>query len=256
MSIYISNFIKKLQDNLEKKVLQGNDIIELTISKQLNLFILKNIYDAWNKNFEKNKSIYFNYKDKKVLSAVVSLKNILSNHIEIDIENLKDLIKKSIIEVIEYVFNPKNFINDDILKEINLSGESINTRSKFFIDNKKVFINLIESSREKDLNSTEMSQIINSYSFEINQELIEEIELVLDCKSEELKKIIIEPVNYKELFDCSENDYKEIVKRAKRKNSFHDAANLILENTKSEFIDERENQQLRSLLREIKQNYT
>lgn len=256
MSIYISNFIKKLQDNLEIKVLQGNDIIELTISKQLNLFILKNIYDAWNKNFEKNKSIYFNYKDKKVLSAVVSLKNILSNHIEIDIENLKDLIKKSIIEVIEYVFNPKNFINNDILKEINLSGESINRRSKFFIDNKKVFINLIESSREKDLNSTEMSQIINSYSFEINQELIEEIELMLDCKSEELKKIIIEPVNYKELFDCSENDYKEIVKRAKRKNSFHDAANLILENTKSEFIDERENQQLRSLLREIKQNYT
>ena len=256
MSIYISNFIKKLQDNLEKKVLQGNDIIELTISKQLNLFILKNIYDAWNKNFEKNKSIYFNYKDKKVLSAVVSLKNILSNHIDIDIENLKDLIKKSIIEVIEYVFNPKNFINDDILKEINLSGESINRRSKFFIDNKKVFINLIESSREKDLNSTEMSQIINSYSFEINQELIEEIELMLDCKSEELKKIIIEPVNYKELFDCSENDYKEIIKRAKRKNSFHDAANLILENTKSEFIDERENQQLRSLLREIKQNYT
>ena len=256
MSIYISNFIKKLQDNLEKKVLQGNDINELTISKQLNLFILKNIYDAWNKNFEKNKSIYFNYKDKKVLSAVASLKNILSNHIEIDIENLKDLIKKSIIEVIEYVFNPKNFINDDILKEINLSGESINRRSKFFIDNKKVFINLIESSREKDLNSTEMSQIINSYSFEINQELIEEIELMLDCKSEELKKIIIEPVNYKELFDCSENDYKEIVKRAKRKNSFHDAANLILENTKSDFIYERENQQLRSLLIEIKQNYT
>ena len=217
MSIYIGNYIKKLQDNLEKKVLRGNDIIELTSSKQLNLFILKNIYDAWNKNFEKNKSIYFNYKDKKVLSAVVSLKNILSNHIEIDIENLKDLIKKSIIEVIEYVFNPKNFINDDILKEINLSGESINRRSKFFIDNKKVFINLIESSREKDLNSTEMSQIINSYSFEINQELIEEIEFMLDCKSEELKKIIIEPVNYKELFDCSENDYKEIVTRAKRK---------------------------------------
>ena len=67
MSIYISNFIKKLQDNLEKKVLQGNDIIELTSSKQLNLFILKNIYDAWNKNFEKNKIIYFNYENKEIL---------------------------------------------------------------------------------------------------------------------------------------------------------------------------------------------
>ena len=184
MSIYISNFIKKLQDNLEKKVLQGNDIIELTISKQLNLFILKNIYDEWNKNFEKNKSIYFNYKDKKVLSAVVSLKNILSNHIDIDIENLKDLIKKSIIEVIEYVFNPKNFINDDILKEINLSGESINTRSKFFIDNKKVFINLIESSREKDLNSTEMSQIINSYSLIVN--LMSELLLSSENRSDKI----------------------------------------------------------------------
>lgn len=256
MSIYISNYIKKLQDNLEKKVLRGNDIIELTSSKQLNLFILKNIYDAWNKNFEKNKIIYFNYENKEILSAVTSLKNILSNHIEVDIENLKDLIKKSIIELIEYVFYPKNFIIKDILKEINLVGESINRRSKFFIDNKKVFNNLIESSKEKDLNSTEMSQIISSYSFEINQELIEEIEFLLDCKSEELKKIIIEPVNYKELFDCSENDYKEIVTRAKRKNSFQDAANLILENTKSEFLDERENQQLRSLLNEIKKNYT
>ena len=52
------------------------------------------------------------------------------------------------------------------------------------------------------------------------------------------------------------NDYKEIVTRAKRKNSFKDAANLILENTKSEFLDERENQQLRSLLNEIKKSYT
>ena len=256
MSIYIGNYIKKLQDNLEKKVLRGNDIIELTSSKQLNLFILKNIYDAWNKNFEKNKIIYFNYENKEILSAVTSLKNILSNHIEVDIKNLKGLIKKSIIELIEYMFYPKHFIKKDILKEIKLAGESINRRSKFFIDNKKVFYNLIESSKEKDLNSTEMSQIISSYSFEINQELIEEIEFLLDCKSEELKKIIIEPVNYKELFDCSENDYKEIVTRAKRKNSFQDAANLILENTKSEFLDERENQQLRSLLNEIKKNYT
>ena len=256
MSIYIGNYIKKLQDNLEKKVLRGNDIIELTSSKQLNLFILKNIYDAWNKNFEKNKIIYFNYENKEILSAVTSLKNILSNHIEVDIKNLKGLIKKSIIELIEYVIYPKNFIKKDILKEIKLAGESINRRSKFFIDNKKVFNNLIESSKEKDLNSTEMSQIISSYSFEINQELIEEIEFMLDCKSEELKKIIIEPVNYKELFDCSENDYKEIVTRAKRKNSFQDAANLILENTKSEFLDERENQQLRSLLNEIKKSYT
>ena len=256
MSIYIGNYIKKLQDNLEKKVLRGNDIIELTSSKQLNLFILKNIYDAWNKNFEKNKIIYFNYENKEILSAVTSLKNILSNHIEVDIKNLKGLIKKSIIELIEYVFYPKSFIKKDILKEIKLAGESIKRRSKFFIDNKKVFNNLIESSKEKDLNSTEMSQIINSYSFEINQELIEEIEFMLDCKSEKLKKIIIEPVNYKELFDCSENDYKEIVTRAKRKNSFKDAANLILENTKSEFIDERENQQLRSLLNEIKKSYT
>ena len=92
MSIYIGNYIKKLQDNLKKKVLRGNDIIELTRSKQLNLFILKNIYDTWNNNFEKSKIIYFNYENKEILSAVNSLKNILSNHIEVDIENLKDLI--------------------------------------------------------------------------------------------------------------------------------------------------------------------
>ena len=65
MSIYISNYIKKLQDNLEKKVLRGNDIIELTSSKQLNLFILKNIYDAWNKTSKKIRLFILIMKIKK-----------------------------------------------------------------------------------------------------------------------------------------------------------------------------------------------
>ena len=113
MSIYISNYLNKLEEDLENKVLRGDDILGLSVSKQLNLFILKNIYDDWKSNFEKNKSSYFNYENENILDKINSLQNTLSNHIHIKFEDLRALIKKSIIDLIKYLNDPKVFLIND-----------------------------------------------------------------------------------------------------------------------------------------------
>ena len=86
MNIYnlINKFLKKINAKISNNEILGKDLINLTESKQINLFIIKNIHEEWNKNFKKNKLDYFNYEDPEVISSINNLMNTLSNNINID----------------------------------------------------------------------------------------------------------------------------------------------------------------------------
>ncbi len=49
-----------------KDKITGNEILSVTSSKQINLFVLKNLFYAWEKESDKLKSNYFNYEFKTV----------------------------------------------------------------------------------------------------------------------------------------------------------------------------------------------
>ena len=175
MSIYISNYLNKLEQDLGNSISRGDDILRLTSSKQLNLFILKNIYDNWTLSFEKNKSNYFNYKNDDILGKIDSLQNILSNHIHIKFDDLRILVKKSIIDLVEYIYDPSIFLKNDLNREKNLNDLVLNRKSKFYIANKEVFKSLTEKIRSKDLTFRQIGVVIDTFSFEKNQKLIDEL---------------------------------------------------------------------------------
>ena len=57
----IHNHLKIVEKKFSVSKIKGIDIINITESKQLNLLIIKSLYDQWILNFEKNKLKYFNY---------------------------------------------------------------------------------------------------------------------------------------------------------------------------------------------------
>ena len=57
----IDNHLKIVEKKFSLNKIKGIDIINITESKQLNLLIIKSLYDQWILNFEKNKLKYFNY---------------------------------------------------------------------------------------------------------------------------------------------------------------------------------------------------
>ena len=91
--------MKKTSTDLKKKFntnkIQGVDIINITQSKQLNLFIMKNLYDLWAINFKKNKIKYFNYDSTEVINATENMMNTLSNNISIEHNDFKILFEKA-----------------------------------------------------------------------------------------------------------------------------------------------------------------
>lgn len=255
MSIYISNYLNKLEEDLENKVLRGDDILGLSVSKQLNLFILKNIYDDWKSNFEKNKSSYFNYENENILDKINSLQNTLSNHIHIKFEDLRALIKKSIIDLIKYLNDPKVFLINDLINDKTLNDLSLDRRSKFYIDNKEVFKSLINKMKNENLTSNEVRLVIDTFSFEKNEKLIDELKSILECEEKDLKNFYKKPLSYEELFNVNEGEAQEIINIAKNKKSFKDAAEFILENVEKRIINVEDNVDIKALLREIKEDF-
>ena len=122
------NLIKaQFEDNID-----GKRVLKLTKSKQINLFILKNIYDEWKNNFEKNKLKFFNYEKDEIKDALSNLMNELSYNIKLDKNTTVKFLKKSIYDCIALSDDPIGFIKSDILKDPEYSMRSLQNRSKYF----------------------------------------------------------------------------------------------------------------------------
>ena len=67
---FLQSVLEKIKNNslIKNDNFSGKEILEFTEIYQVNLFILKKIFEEWEQNIEKNKSSYFNYDDEKVIS--------------------------------------------------------------------------------------------------------------------------------------------------------------------------------------------
>ena len=135
--------LNKIEKKYSSKRIKGNDLINITTSKQLNLFIIKNIYDLWISNFEKNKIEYFDYESPDVVKASEGMMNTLSNNISIDQKDFKSLLESAYNEIINLAINPKEFIKKDLIKSNWYDESKLEKRSKYYIFYKELFQILI-----------------------------------------------------------------------------------------------------------------
>ena len=77
----IDNHLKIVEKKFSLGKIKGIDIINITESKQLNLLIIKSLYDQWILNFEKNKLKYFNYEAAGSLSPITLAKALFLSSI-------------------------------------------------------------------------------------------------------------------------------------------------------------------------------
>ena len=119
-----------------KEKIEGTEIINLTEIKQLNLFILKAIFDKWKTESENLRSPYFDYNNPEVNKAFEDFMNILSRHISIAKNHFSPLVEKSLADTISLYQSPKEFFLEQMrnLPEFKLTQEWLQTNGKFFYD--------------------------------------------------------------------------------------------------------------------------
>lgn len=184
LSNYCQRFSKAITEDFyrENDEISGEEILELTSIKQVNLFVIKNLFKEWQKETGKLESKYFNYKNSQVRTALKDFMNILSKHISISKADFIPLLEKSTEEAILLIFSPYDYYTH--LMDQNpgsLSLEELKRTAKYIKVNKNLITSLIEKVEEeelKGLNKDAFLKLLN-YVFENIQESPEDIESYL-----------------------------------------------------------------------------
>jgi hypothetical protein len=133
---YVTEFTQKVCDQhfQQQKYITGPQIVQLTSTEQVNFFVIKAIFEAWQEEIEKLKSSpYFDYRDKAVHDALKEFMNVLSRTIKIDRFNFEPLLLTAVFDVFQLAIDPLSFFSQEIEK---CPENQLNT---YFKDNKRYY---------------------------------------------------------------------------------------------------------------------
>lgn len=137
--------------------MEGERLISLTDSRQVNSFIIRSLFNQWRNEVERLESPYFDFNHELVKEALKGFMNVLSNHISIDKEHLGPLLTQAIEDAILISFEPKLYL-ESILNRIE-RPQDFKLQVKYIKTNRDLFKHLIDGIGDFDTKSS----ILESY---------------------------------------------------------------------------------------------
>ena len=209
---YSNAFAKVVSEEFfkTKESISGAEIINLTEVKQLNLFILKELYDKWQAEVLNLKSPYFDYSVPEVKKAMEDFMNILSRYILVKKEHFEQILEKAAKATLELYTEPKCYFTEILrnLPDFKLDENWLKSNGKFFKDynwvlrellNKLNGVNFIYANEAIDA----LNEIFEGEKIEDHSSEIKDI-----VKISGLNKVVETPAqNYQSFFDSIE-EYK------------------------------------------------
>ncbi len=270
----LKNFLQSVLKNVKNNSLikndnfSGKEILEFTEIYQVNLFILKIIFEEWEQNIEKNKSSYFNYDNEEVKYISKEYSNILSKNILINVSQINDLALYAIHDYILLVLNPYKFFTKEFEKfENKISIKRIEKRRKYYKINDNIYshlINEVKKKNKKNINKTEVLDILKSNQIElINEEKNKKdlktklnIDLEVYLKLSQAKDQT--PKNSKnilELFDHNKQEFDIAIEAAKSKDDFKSSSEFLINKYGEKYNWDLNDERLSFLLKDVYQYY-
>jgi hypothetical protein len=127
----------------KKSVATGDDILHFTPIEQINLFIVKIVFDKWKEENEKLRSPYFDYENGEVKEALGNLMVQLSKHIAIRKEHFDNLLNKAIRDTLFIMTDPVFFLRAEYFSKSSTQIEELKDREKYIKINKFLLHELI-----------------------------------------------------------------------------------------------------------------
>jgi hypothetical protein len=167
-------FTDELDDS--RSFFTGKDLLNLNPVKQVNLFILKEIFFGWMAQNQSMRSPYFDFENEEVQKAMNDLMNLLSHHIKLSKEDLRPLYASAINDTILFYLVPDYFLAQ-LIRDLDetLFNRELFGKLKNYIDLNK---SLYESFTAKlaDLNGgltkDKAIEILGNISFEAEEKEI------------------------------------------------------------------------------------
>jgi hypothetical protein len=116
----------------------GSDILSLTPVKQVNLFVIKALFDRWQQEIDRLESPYFNYDHEEVQVALEEFMNTLSRHISVPEAELRTLLLTATQDTLLLLLSPPAYY-ERALERLN--------REQFFAEDVKGWTKYVKANR-------------------------------------------------------------------------------------------------------------
>ena len=171
---YSVAFSSKIADEYfaQHQKISGAEILKLCQTKQINLFVLRELLKAWKQEAAKYKSPYFNYEAQDVKDSLTQFQNSLSNNISIAKDHFLPLLKKGVSLTVYLVLDPYDFYSDTLDKNGNgiLKTAELKNEIKYIKINHRPLEKLVQKLEEKRLES-----ISGNEAFALLDQILEEV---------------------------------------------------------------------------------
>lgn len=129
---YAESFAKAVCSNFFAKHerITGSQLTDFCGIKQINLFIIKILFENWQADNAKIKSPFFDYDNPEIKALLEKLMNTLSRNISIDQPTFEKLVTQSVADTIQLLLAPYVFYEQEIQK-LAQNGDSIRVNEEF-----------------------------------------------------------------------------------------------------------------------------
>lgn len=172
---YSARFAKKaLAEFFEgNEKISGEQILTIQPIRQINLFVINNLFREWQKETAKLKSPYFDYSNDQVSEALANFMNVLSRNISIAKDDFYDLFIQATEETILLIFSPYDFYIHIVERNNEtLSTADLDRISKYVKINKNIISLLLEEMQTKgrdELNGSNLPELMDGVFAKIDE---------------------------------------------------------------------------------------
>ncbi|MEX2514286.1 MAG: hypothetical protein WD398_15385 [Cyclobacteriaceae bacterium] len=193
-SEYLEQFSKEVAKKVGedyfavKQYMSGQEIIRLTPCTQLNLMVIKLLFDAWQEEIRLLKNNpYFDYGDYAVKGAMNELMNVLSRSIKINKTDFGNLLESAVKETVHLAVDPLDFFEKEMEKGTEMPNGYFKDLKKYLKWHTPIWLPVIDqingSPSLEDLKNALRQQFIqNSSALEEAPDLLKSLDqlVVLD----------------------------------------------------------------------------
>ncbi|MDX2305084.1 MAG: hypothetical protein NW226_19900 [Microscillaceae bacterium] len=202
---YSQAFAQRLSDYffIDHDTIEGKDILKFCDIQQVNLLILKNLFEKWQSETSKLRSPYFDYNRSEVKQALETFMNALSQYIAIQKVHFMPLLTEATRDSLILILAPEKFYEQEIQRNAHtqFSIRRWEDIQKYIQYNKQLLKAFIEQLRKIDpaqLNTARASEVL-SRVYTDNQRYIEPVDWRLknfsDVFQMDIDKIYKRPLN-------------------------------------------------------------
>lgn len=125
--------------------ISGAEILKFTEVKQLNMLIVRELYEKWQQETAKVRSPYFDFENVEVQKAFQEFQNILSRYISVGKEQFSDLLQKAVYDTLELHMNTKGYFEQLMrgLPSFKLTEDWLKVNGKYYISHSWILAELL-----------------------------------------------------------------------------------------------------------------